>query len=323
MRTTKRGSSAQLIFAIVIAVSCSVSGLWAQTLGQPPVEACKPGDFTVVGYPDEFGPKPDANFRVLIDEKFNGQFLTTDRIWVPVIQDTIEKWNGISGSTWSFDTIGLTDKAPDDEDGETTIAACGFQFECPDSVPTLPLGTAANQTILAVTLIFEDESRFRAISDSDVFFNPAIPFWTEPSTAQIDFATVLIHELGHVIGLGHNDNCVVGPTVMESIVDLGETRRNLSSAEMEGALSGQGPVDPPVASGRPAPVSPLSHVVGEPGAEVGGLYAKIFFMGLTPGFAGLAQTDLEIPTGLFRQLPIRLSVGGIESGKLGFVSVKE
>ena len=235
MRTTKRGSPAQLIFAVVIAASCSVAGLWAQTLGQPPVEACKPGDFTVVGYPDEFGPKPDANFRVLIDEKFNGQFLTTDRIWVPVIQDTIEKWNGISGSTWSFDTIGLTDKAPDDEDGETTIAACGFQFECPDSVPTLPLDTAANQTILAVTLIFEDESRFRAISDSDVFFNPAIPFWTEPSTAQIDFASVLIHELGHVIGLGHNDNCVVGPTVMESIIDLGEVKRDLFSAKLEGA----------------------------------------------------------------------------------------
>ena len=233
IRITKRGSPAQLIFAVLIVASCSLSGLWAQTEGQPPVEACKPGDFTVVGYPDEFGPKEDSNFRVLIDEKLDGQFLTTDRIWVPVIQETIEKWNGISGSTWSFDTVGLTGKAPSDEDGETTIAACGFQFDCPE-VPTLPLGTAANQTILAVTLIFEDESRFRAITDSDVFFNPQIPFWTQPSNAHIDFATVLIHELGHVIGLGHNDNCVVGPTVMESVVDLGEIRRDLSSAELEG-----------------------------------------------------------------------------------------
>ena len=234
IRSTKRGSPAQLIFAVLIVASCSLSGLWAQTEGQPPVEACKPGDFTVVGYPDEFGPKEDSNFRVLIDEKFNGQFLTTERIWVPVIQETIEKWNGISGSTWSFDTVGLTGKAPSDEDGETTIAACGFQFNCPE-VPTLPLGTAANQTILAVTLIFEDESRFKAITDADVFFNPVFPFWTQPSNAQIDFATVLIHELGHVIGLGHNDNCVVGPTVMESVVDLGEIRRDLSSAEIEGA----------------------------------------------------------------------------------------
>ena len=603
MRITNRGFAAQLIFAVLIVASCSPSGLWAQTAGQPPVEACKPGDFTVVGYPNELGPKEDSNFRVLIDEKFNGQFLTTERIWVPVIQETIEKWNGISGSTWSFDTVGLTDKAPNDEDGETTIAACGFEFNCPE-VPTLPLGAAANQTILAVTLIFEDESRFRAITDADVFFNPEIPFWTEPSNAQIDFASVLAHELGHVIGLGHNDNCVVGPTVMESIFDIGEIRRDLSSAEFEGArflypdgsapairifesesnlrfesaeglpapfgqeihiygvrggrwladpsqswvtvkppkgnfpldsqieievdtsrlgpgdhtatvalsledpgpdpgtlppsidpnpasiaqslpgppaivqvevhiepkppagiepkltrrgivnganfssqalapgslftlfgerlsastdqagafplpttlggtkvlvnaveaallfvspnqingqvpygiatgrggfivrsgvgltdsipidfseaapelfllendqavvlnsdftlntpanpaaqgskvsvfFSGQGPVDPPVASGRPAPFSPLSHVVGEPGAEVGGLDAKVFFMGLTPGFAGLAQADLEIPTGLFRQLPIRLSVGGVENSKLGFVSVKE
>ena len=604
MRTTKRGSLARFILAVFTVASCSLAGLLAQTQGQPPVEACKPGDFTVVGYPAEFGPKEDSNFRVLIDEKFNGQFLTTERIWVPVIQETIEKWNGISGSTWNFDTVGLTDKAPDGEDGETTIAACGFQFDCPESVPTLPLGAAANQAILAVTLIFEDESRFRAITDADVFFNPEIPFWTQPSNAQIDFASVLAHELGHVIGLGHNDNCVVGPTVMESIVDLGEIKRDLFSAELEGArflypdgsapairifesestlrfesaeglpapfgqeihiygvrggrwlsepsqswvtvkppkgnfpldsqieievdtsrlgpgdhtatvalsledpgpdpgtlppgidpnpatlaqnmpgppaiiqievhiepkppagvepkltrqgivnganfssqwlapgslftlfgermsastdqagafplpttlggtkvlvnaveaallfvspnqingqvpygiatgrggfivltgvgrtdsipidfsaaapelfllendqaavlnsdftlntpdnpaeqgskvsvfFSGQGPVDPPVASGRPAPFSPLSYVVGEPAAEIGGLDAKVFFMGLTPGFAGLAQADLEIPTGLFRQLPIRLSIGGVESGKLGFVSVKE
>ena len=610
MRTSNRGFSAQFIF-VIIAVFGSLPGLRAQTEGRPPVEACKPGDFTVVGYPDEFGPKADSNFRVLIDEQFDGQFLTSERIWVPVIEQTIDKWNGISGSTWSFDTVGLTDKAPSDEDGETTIAACGFQFGCVPEVPTLPLGTAANQTILAVTLIFEDDSRFRSITDSDVFFNPAIPFWTQPSTAQIDFATVLLHELGHVIGLGHNDNCVVGPTVMESVVDLGEIRRDLSSAEMEGArflypdgsapairifesestlrfesaeglpapfeqkvniygarggrwfsipsadwvtvtppkgtflldseieievdttrlgpgdhtatveltledpgptpgtlppsidpnpgdkddddeqdqslpappvviqieihvepkapvdvepklsrqgivnganftsqalapgslfslfgermgastdqagtfplpttlagtkvlvnaveapllyvsdtqingqvpygiatgrggfivrtgvgltnsipfdlsdaapelflfgendqaialnsdftlntpdnpaeqgskvsvfFSGQGPVDPPVASGRPAPFSPLSHVVGEQGAEVGGVDAKVFFMGLTPGFAGLAQADLEVPTGLFRQLPIRLSIGGVESGKLGFISVKE
>lgn len=88
-------------------------------------------------------------------------------------------------------------------------------------------------------------------------------------------------------------------------------------------FSGQGPVDPPVASGRPAPFSPLSHVVDAPGAEVGDVDAKVFFMGLTPGFAGLAQADLEVPTGLFRQLPIRLSIGGVESGKLGFISVKE
>ena len=100
---SNRGFSAQFIF-VVIAVFSSLPGLWAQTEGQPPVEACKPGDFTVVGYPDEFGPKADSNFRVLIDDKFDGQFLTSENIWVPVIEQTIKKWNGISGSTWRFDT---------------------------------------------------------------------------------------------------------------------------------------------------------------------------------------------------------------------------
>lgn len=563
--------------------------LGAQIEGQPPVEACKPGDFTVIGFPDEFGPKADAGFRVLIDERFDGNFLTTNPIWVPAIEQAIESWNGIAGSTWSFERVGITADDPDDEDGQTTVAACGFQFNCPGEPPTRPPGdpppgipsTVAPQTTLAVTLVFSDLSVDKAIVDSDVFFNPTIPFWTEPNNAQIDFESVVVHELGHVLGLGHNDNCVVGPTVMESIIDLGERRRNLFEAETEGVkylypdssqpairvfdsesvvrfetaegaaspfpqtvrifgtrggrwlstasqpwvtvepptgrflsdgeidigvdtsqlqpgdhqaivelnlegregepariqvelhieaappvgvepkltrqgivnganflsqslapgsiftlfgqrfsdstaqagsfplpttlagtrvlvntvpapllfvspnqingqvpfeaaegrggiivitglgrtdsipvdfaqaapelflmendqavvlnsdftlntpenpaeqgskvsifFSGQGPVDPPVPSGRPAPVSPLSSVASQASVEIGGLEANVFFIGLTPGFAGLAQADVEVPTGLFRQLPVRITIAGAQSN-MGFISVKE
>jgi uncharacterized protein (TIGR03437 family) len=74
----------------------------------------------------------------------------------------------------------------------------------------------------------------RAIFDADVFFNPQMPLSTSPASNQIDFESVLIHELGHAVGLGHNDNCVVGPTVMESSIGSGEIRRGLQSPEMEG-----------------------------------------------------------------------------------------
>ena len=114
------------IFAATLAFLLWGGPLRAQTPGQPPVQACKPGDFTVVGYPAEFGPKAGANFSVLIDERFEGEFLTTEDIWVPVIRQAVEKWNGIGGSDWNFNIEGFGES--DFDDGKTTIAACGFIF---------------------------------------------------------------------------------------------------------------------------------------------------------------------------------------------------
>ena len=123
------------VFAVGLAWLATGS-LSAQTLGQPPVEACKPGDFTVVGYPFEFGPKAGANFPVLIDEKFEGEFLTTEKIWVPVINKAVDKWNGIGGSDWSFTIEGFG--GADGGDGKTTIAACGFNFNLSRRSPRAP-----------------------------------------------------------------------------------------------------------------------------------------------------------------------------------------
>lgn len=212
----------------------------AQILGQPPVEACKPGNFSVIGYPDEFGPKSVPLFDVLIDERFQGNFLTADRSWANEIVRSVDKWNDVSDTTWKFRLAGFTAADPSSVDGRLTIAACGGGFGCPTSRPPSPPGGPGGgvidfrATTLAVTLISQEAGITKGIRDSDIFFNPAIPFGVDPTSGEIDFETVLLHELGHSLGLDHNDNCVVGRTVMESVVDLQELRRDLSSSEMEG-----------------------------------------------------------------------------------------
>ena len=219
------------------------AGAPAQSLDQPPVEACKPGGFTVIGYPDEFAPRADPQFDVFIDERFQGLFLTTDRIWLEAINNTIIKWNGIPGSKWKFNNLGLTSSDWSPDDNKVHIAACGGLFSCPDGTPPAPPAGpggdvldffAAYQTTLAVTLIWEDNTPGRGIRNSDIFFNPAIPFNSDPNDGQIDFESVLLHELGHSFGLDHNDNCITGSTVMESLIDLSERRRDTSSPEIEG-----------------------------------------------------------------------------------------
>jgi len=212
-----------------------------QIEGQPPLAACKPGGFTVIGYPDEFGPKDDSQFDVFIDERFQGDFQTLQRIWLPTIVETIEKWNGISGSTWRFNPVAITDVDASAFDGDLTISACGGLFACPDGPPpTTPEGPGGGvidifkQTTLAVTLIVEDRSTRKGIRDSDVFFNPQAPFEVDPDDGEIDFATVLLHELGHTLGLDHNDNCSSGNTVMRSVVGLNERKRELFQPETEG-----------------------------------------------------------------------------------------
>lgn len=59
--------------------------------------------------------------------------------------------------------------------------------------------------------------------------------------------------------------------------------------------TGLGPLNGVLASGVPAPASPLIETLNWPSVTVGGLGAEVLFSGLAPGLVGVNQVDVRVP----------------------------
>ncbi len=78
-------------------------------------------------------------------------------------------------------------------------------------------------------------------------------------------------------------------------------------------LTGQGAVDHAVPDGTATPASPTSTATATATATIGGVDATVQFLGLTPGFLGLAQANIVVPTLATADYPLVLTVGGYVS----------
>jgi uncharacterized protein (TIGR03437 family) len=78
-------------------------------------------------------------------------------------------------------------------------------------------------------------------------------------------------------------------------------------------LTGQGAVSNPVTDGDAAPATPVSTASATSSATIGPLSATIQFLGLSPGFAGLAQANIQVPSLPTGDYPLVITVGGLVS----------
>lgn len=86
-------------------------------------------------------------------------------------------------------------------------------------------------------------------------------------------------------------------------------------------LTGSGPVSPAVATGTIAPTSPLAVVASPTGATIGPASAQVAFAGLTPGFVGLLQMNIVVPSTLSAgDYPLTVAING-EASNSATVSV--
>ncbi len=76
-------------------------------------------------------------------------------------------------------------------------------------------------------------------------------------------------------------------------------------------LTGVGATTPPVADGEAVGLGQISAAVAAATATIGGTAAVVKFVGLTPGSAGLAQADLEVPNVTSGEQPLVITLNGV------------
>jgi uncharacterized protein (TIGR03437 family) len=78
-------------------------------------------------------------------------------------------------------------------------------------------------------------------------------------------------------------------------------------------VTGLGVVSPGVGDGAAASLSILSYVNATVSATVAGQPAKVIFSGLAPGYAGLYQVNVIVPSLASGVYPLQLTAGGVMS----------
>lgn len=82
--------------------------------------------------------------------------------------------------------------------------------------------------------------------------------------------------------------------------------------------TGPGALSRPIDDGAPAPSSPLATTVSTPDVFIGGVPAKVEFSGMAPGFSGLWQINVTVPSQSFLtgRLPLQLYADGVDSNEV-------
>ena len=149
--------------------------------------------------------------------------------------------------------------------------------------------------------------------------NFQIPFEVGPGTATVNLlangssvGTASIQVQTAAPGLFTQSDGTAAVLNQDSSVN-GAANPAVSGSVIAAYLTGLGSVQPPVATGKSAPLDSLSTTTGGVTATVGGATATVEFAGLAPGYTGLYQVNVLVPQLPSGRTPLQTSVNGVAS----------
>jgi len=175
----------------------------------------------------------------------------------------------------------------------------GSNFAPAETVASLPLQTS----LAGVSVTVNGKSApILAVTAGQINFQ--VPWETAVGNAEVvvsvsgkpsNTATVPVVAAGPGIFSGS-----AGRAIVQNANGLLNASNNPASAGtyITAYVTGSGPLNGTVADGAPAPSSPLIQSTSQVTATIGSTTAQVQFAGLAPGFVGLVQMNIQVPSGM-------------------------
>ena len=178
-----------------------------------------------------------------------------------------------------------------------------------------PLGTSlggASVTIGSVSapLLYVNTGQINFQVPSSVASGTASVVVHGPGGASASFSFMVTSSAPAIFQYGSNHAIAQNS---DGVTLNGESAAAASGSVITVYLTGIGAVDHAVAAGAATPATPLSSATATSTATIGALAATVEFIGLSPGFVGLAQANIQVPAMASGDYPLVITMGGYVS----------